>query len=121
MKTENIGLASIFTGATELSVLPAEHGYLVQKFFENSRTTGDLQSKLAQNSSLLTSYPKHYLEELPRQFNNKIRRKRCVGCYKKQRDQGLTAKQAAIKTKQVSTECTVCKVPYCLTCFKKMH
>lgn len=63
----------------------------------------------------------HFLSTMPRQCNNKIKRKRCSGCYLKKRNENLTAKEAGKKAKMVSSECTVCKIAYCVQCFQEKH
>lgn len=63
----------------------------------------------------------HFLTTMPRQRNNKIKRKRCSGCYAKKRNENLSSKDAGKKAKMVSTECTICNISYCMLCFKEKH
>ena len=65
------------------------------------------------------SHP-HQLSTIPRRADGKITRKRCHGCYEKLSRQ-YRRKEATKKTKQVSTECTVCKHSFCLPCFNDKH
>ncbi|XP_055845475.1 zinc finger protein 569-like isoform X2 [Episyrphus balteatus] len=62
----------------------------------------------------------HFLTEIPRR-NGKIVRKRCLMCYKKQKQVHGSATAAALKTKQVHTECKQCNKGYCLSCFNNYH
>lgn len=63
---------------------------------------------------------RHELTKIPRR-NNKIFRKRCVGCYKLMTEQGSTPTEARKKAKQIDTECLICKKPLCLRCYNACH
>ena len=65
------------------------------------------------------SHP-HQLSIIPRRADGKITRKRYHGCYEKlSRQYGWN--EATKKTKQVSTECTICKYSFCLPCLNYKH
>lgn len=63
---------------------------------------------------------KHFLEQMPRRDNGLIYRKRCHGCYGREKDNSNSA-GARKKAKQVSTQCSACEIAYCLACFKASH
>lgn len=82
-----------------------------------------LQISTSSSSLMKTANPStsHFLTTMPRQRNNKIKRKRCSGCYAKKRNENLSSKDAGKKAKMVSTECTICNISYCMLCFKEKH
>lgn len=76
--------------------------------------------EIQNTASIPATSSSHYLQEIPRKEDGKIRRKRCHPCYnknKEDRDSDFAAKH----TKQVSTECQACEKAYCLQCFNENH
>lgn len=62
----------------------------------------------------------HFLSKISRKEDGKIKRKRCHACYKNlQKSEGR--KQAALKAKQIDTECITCGKAFCIPCFESFH
>ncbi|KAH9631144.1 hypothetical protein HF086_001079 [Spodoptera exigua] len=75
------------------------------------------RSSIYSASIASSSYSGHSLQEIPRNANNKLVRKRCTGCYIKLKNEGLLARKA----KQVHTECKRCEKAFCLDCYNEKH
>lgn len=112
------------TDGPRLTVLQVQE-QLVRHFLGPAAST--TESNLPQRSSISCRSPRsaigsssssgHSLQEIPRNANNKLVRKRCTGCYVKLKNEGLLARKA----KQVHTECKMCEKAFCLECYNEKH
>jgi hypothetical protein len=63
----------------------------------------------------------HELQQLPFDVEKRYQtRVRCVACYRGLANE-IGSKQAASKTKRVTTTCNWCRKGFCLACFRKCH
>ena len=81
------------------------------------------QATRSSHSSAVSTLPHHHLEKYSeRDCKNRLKRKRCSGCYSETKKNGKR-EEAGKKAKKESTYCKDCQgqPAFCMDCFAKHH